>query len=97
MTVTQTSQAAPFALPVFSFQDIDQALVALDSFLPELLTAVGAVYPPAAAVAKFLPLVHIAIRGVNTIALATGQDATASANAVAQHLTPGQPNASALN
>jgi hypothetical protein len=77
--------------------DIEQALAATQGNLPEILAAIGAVYPPAAALAKFLPLIEVAIKGVQTVQQATGHNAAHSVQAVIEHLTPGDSNAPDLN
>ena len=78
-------------------QDIEQALQAANSLLPTILTVVGTFVPQVAAFAKFLPLIQIAIQGVDTVAKVTGTDAATATATVAQHLTPGEPNAPALS
>jgi phage-related minor tail protein len=77
--------------------DIEDALQALNSVLPTILTVVGTFVPQVAAFAKFAPLIGILISGVHTVAQVTGQDASTAAATVAQHLTPGEPNAPALS
>lgn len=77
-------------------QDIEAALQAVESILPTALTVVGTFVPQVAAVSKFLPLIQVLLQGVNVVAQATGDASTASAT-VAQHLTPGQPNAPQLS
>ena len=88
-TMTNTNTIA-------TFQEIELALEAANSMLPQLMSVIGAFYPPAAAFAKFLPLINVALIGVDTVAKATGNYADAT-TAVVNHLTPGQLNAPALN
>lgn len=87
----------PLQLPAFDFQDIDATLQAIDGYLPTLLNTIGLFYPPAAAVAKFLPLIHVLIQGVHTVSTATNTDTATAVQTVAQHLVPGEPNAPALS
>lgn len=78
--------------------DIQEALTALESILPEALTIVGTFWAPAGAVAKFLPLIQVLLQGVNTVATATGaQSAAPAVQSVMDHLTPGAPNAPELS
>jgi hypothetical protein len=77
--------------------DINAALQALNSFLPGLLSLVGMFYAPANALTPFLPVIQDALNAVNTVATATGTDIATATAAVQSHLTPGQPNAPALN
>jgi len=73
--------------------DIDEALQALKDAAPTFLTDVPALAP----LAGFLPLFGIAMQAVSTIQAANPAASTADAvQAVAQHLTPGQPQAPAL-
>jgi hypothetical protein len=77
--------------------DIEQALEAANSLLPTIFGVVGTFVPQVAAFSKFLPLIQVLITGVNTVAQATGSDASTATATVAQHLTPGEPNAPALS
>lgn len=78
-------------------QDVEKALESLNTSLPTVLAVVGTFYPPAAALAKFIPLIQIAIQAVETVAKATGTDASTATATVAQHLTPGAPNSPTLS
>lgn len=78
-------------------QDIENALQSVQTVLPALLNIVGLFYPPAAAISKFLPLITVAIQGVETVAQASGTDLQTATQAVQNHLTPGKPNSPALN
>jgi lysozyme family protein len=79
-----------------TIDEIETALQAAEQFLPELLGVLGMFYPPAAMLAKFLPLLPVALQAVNTVSQVTGQPAVASMGTVVNHLTPGQPNSPAL-
>jgi hypothetical protein len=78
-------------------QDVENALQSAQTVLPALLNIVGLFYAPAGALSKFLPLIETAITAVEQVANATGTDLSAAQTAVVNHLTPGQPNAPALN
>ena len=75
--------------------DIELALQAAGTTLPTILSALAAFYPPAAAVLKFMPLIQIALQGVNIVAQG-GATAHEANNAVISTLTPGAPGAPAL-
>jgi hypothetical protein len=79
-----------------TFQEIEDALTATNSFLPQILAIVSAFYPPAGAVLKFLPLIQVALQGVQVVQQATGGTTAAATAAVSDHLTPGQPAAAPL-
>jgi hypothetical protein len=76
--------------------DIEEALQAVNSLLPSVLAVVGTFVPQVAAFSKFLPLIQVALQGVNVVAQATGNASTAP-QTVMDHLTPGAPNAPALS
>lgn len=97
-----TSTAAPAATPKGktmgdSLKEIEDALTAADSFLPSILGTIGAFFPPAAALAKFLPLLRVAIQAVRVVQQATGATPQQAATMVVAHLTPGESNTSALS
>jgi hypothetical protein len=77
--------------------EVTQALEAANAILPDLLAVIGAVWSPAASLAKFLPLINTALEAVQIVGTATGGTAAASTQAVSNQLTPGQPSAPALN
>lgn len=94
---TSPQPQLPLQLPQIDFTDIDATLQAINGWLPQLLSVVGTFYPPAAAFAKFLPLVAVLIQGVHIVATSANTSANAASQEVAQHLTPNQPNSTALN
>jgi lysozyme family protein len=96
-TTTTTSVATTQSAGAIVIGDIEQALTALNQSLPGLLAFVGMFYAPAAAFAKFLPLIQVALTGVETVAQATGVSVASATTAVENHLTPGAANAPALN
>jgi len=78
--------------------EIELALQAISEYLPGVLGTVGIFYPPAMALSKFLPLLAVAVQGVDIVAKATGAvNPTVASAAVIDHLTPGQPTAPALS
>jgi hypothetical protein len=77
--------------------DIELALQGANKFLPEVLNTIGLFYPPAMALAKFLPLLQVALQGVNIVADVQGASAATATAAVIDHLTPGAPGAPALD
>jgi hypothetical protein len=77
--------------------DIQNALMSIQTILPSLLNVIGIFYAPAAALAKFLPLIQVALQGVETVAKATGTDLNTATQTVQNHLTPGAPNTPALS
>jgi hypothetical protein len=102
MTSTTTSTPT-VAMPQIQFDpstfvtDIEQALEAANTLLPALLPVVGAFYPPAAAFTKFLPLLPTVLSAVQQVQHNMASHPQAAVDAVAAHLTPGAPNAPALN
>lgn len=76
--------------------DVEQALQALETMLPMILSVVGTFYPAANAVKPFLPILEVALNGVKVVQQATGSDTATAMQAVTNTLTPGQPNAPAL-
>jgi len=76
--------------------EIEEALAATNSFLPQILAVVGAFYPPAGMLLKFLPLLQVAMQGVSVVAQATGQTSAASQAVVISHLTPGSADSPVL-
>ena len=82
-----------------TFGEIEAALAVANQELPLLLNAIGTFYPPIGAIAKFLPLIQVALQGVQTVQQAMGPSATTqvATAAVVEHLTPGAPAAPALN
>lgn len=93
----QESPMTQSPAPADTFDKIEQALTAVSSWLPSLLTPIALVFPPAAAILRFLPLIQVAIQAVKVVKDATGQNTAAAAQTVMAHLTPGQPSASALS
>lgn len=97
-----TTSTTP-SLPTISFDpatflaDIEQALEAANTLLPALLPVIGAFYPPAAAFAKFLPLLPVVLNAVQQVQTQSGVHPVTAMSAVQDHLTPGAPNAPALN
>jgi len=77
------------------YSDIELALQAASTTLPTLLSAVAAFYPPAAAVLKFMPLLQVALQGVNIVHQAGASPQEAN-KAVMNNNTPGAPSAPAL-
>ncbi len=78
--------------------DIEAALEALNSLLPTIFSVVGTFVPQVAIFAKFLPLIQVAISGVDVVAKATNAaNATPAVQSVMDHLTPGAPNAPELS
>jgi hypothetical protein len=77
--------------------DIELAMQGANSFLPDVLTTIGVFYPPAMALAKFLPLLQVALQGVNIVKQAEGVTPATAVAAVIDHLTPGGPAAPALS
>jgi hypothetical protein len=77
--------------------DIELAMQGANSFLPDVLTTIGVFYPPAMALAKFLPLLQVALQGVNIVKQAEGVTPATAVAAVIDHLTPGGPLAPALS
>lgn len=98
-TSTATAASAvPFQFDPETFlQDIEQALEAANTMLPALLPVIGAFYPPAAALTKFLPLIPVVLGSVQQVQTQLGGTPSSSVTAVQNHLTPGQPNSPALN
>lgn len=82
--------------PATFVTDVEQALEAANTLLPALLPVIGAFYPPAAAFAKFLPLLPVVLNAVQTVQTQLNNP-QASVTAVANHLTPGQSNSPALS
>lgn len=80
-----------------TLDDIEGALEAAGGFLPQILGVVGAFYPPAKSLIAFLPLIQVALQGVQTVRAATGTTTAVSTGAVISHLTPGAPSAPALS
>ena len=90
---------APATNTQIVFSDIELALQAASTTLPTILSALAAFYPPAAAILKFMPLLQVALQGVNIVAQDHSQGAVTAhdANAaVISTLTPGAPGAPAL-
>lgn len=83
--------------PATFLQDVEQALQAANTLLPALLPVIGAFYPPAAAFAKFLPLLPVVLNAVQQVQTQTGVHPVAAMSAVQDHLTPNAPNSSVLN
>lgn len=82
--------------PTTIFTDIDEALTAANTVLPTLIPIIGTFYPPAAALAPFLPLMSIVLQDVQLLQQQLGINTQQATATVAQHVTPGQPNAAAL-
>jgi lysozyme family protein len=93
---TSTVDFPPFDPNTF-LQDIEQALEAANTLLPALLPVIGAFYPPAAAFAKFLPLLPTVLGAVKAVHEQTSAHPLSVVSAAQDHLTPNAPNAPALN
>lgn len=78
-------------------EDVQTVLSVLNTVLPNILSVVGTFWAPAAAIAKFLPLIGTLMTGVNVVATATGTTPAAAVSLVEEHLTPGMPNVPALS
>jgi len=76
---------------------IDQALNAANTFLPSFLSFLGMFYAPANALVPFLPLIQTALNGVEIVEQNMGLATAQATQTVIDHLTPGAPNATALN
>ncbi len=83
--------------PNIVIADIEQALESLNSTLPGVLAVVGTFWPPAAIIAKFIPLLQIAITALETVSKATNVTPTQAFADVEMHLTPGQANSPVLS
>lgn len=79
-----------------AINDVEQALQALETVLPMMLSIVGAFYPAANAVKPFLPLLQVALQGVQVVQQATNSTPAEATQAVINTLTPGQSSAPAL-
>ncbi len=76
--------------------EIENGLEVAESILPTLFGALGMFFPQFAMFAKFLPLLPVLVKAVDTVGQATGRPVHEAITAVADHLTPGLPNAPAL-
>lgn len=78
-------------------QEIEDALTAAEKILPVILTPLSMFFPQLTAVMKYLQLLPIAIQAVDTVGQVTGRPGQHAVDVVAAHLTPGAPNAPALD
>ncbi len=62
-----------------------------------MLAGVATFYPPASLLAKYLPLLGVAINGVEEARKVTGKDFEAARDEVRDHNTRGRPNSAVLS
>jgi hypothetical protein len=80
-----------------TIKEVDQALQVADDILPIVFSALTPFFPAVGAFAKFMPLLKVAITGVDTVAQATSHPLNLAMSEVSDHLTPGAPNSPSLS
>lgn len=93
---TPQGAVSPPPAPSHRLQDIQDALVHAQSTLPQLLGFLSNFIPQLRAILPFLNLLPVAIQGVAAVQQATGMNTPNAIGVVQAHLTPGQPDAPAL-
>lgn len=78
------------------YTDIEAGIAFAEKDFPAIIGMISTFYPPIAAVTPFLPLLAVAMQAVQAVQQATGASGPTAVAAVSDHLTAGQPNASAL-
>jgi lysozyme family protein len=81
---------------VTDIADVTKAAQAIENVLPTVISIVGTFYAPINLVTPFLPLIQQALTAVNTVATQSGTDIATAIQDVVNTLTPGKPNAPAL-
>ena len=74
----------------------EDALAVAETVAPSLITALTPFVPGLSALAGFLKFLPLAIQAIQVVQAASGNSVGQAAQAVADHLTPGKPNAPAL-
>lgn len=74
----------------------EDALAAAETVAPSVITALTPFVPGFSALTGFLKFLPLAIQAIQLVQQATGGTVQQAAQAVADHLTPGKPNAPAL-
>ena len=90
------NQPVPTASKPDILGDIENALTAANTVLPQIIGFLGTFIPQLKALSPFLNLLPVAINAIKAIHDAQGTGLVTSASAVISHLTPGQPNAAPL-
>jgi hypothetical protein len=77
--------------------EIENGLTVAEEILPALFGALSMFFPQLAMFTKFLPLLPVLVKAVDTVGTATGRPVHEAIAIVQSHLTPGEANAPALD